>query len=134
VQRASSYRVWYVFVCAVVVSGAFGAQGLDATTKTENNDIAFVAANNAAMTTMMKGMSVTPSGDVDRDFVAMMVPHHQGANDMARLELRYGHNERLRRLAQEIVVTQQAEIAAMRLAIDGAPPAKETDNDSIRKP
>jgi len=77
----------------------------------------FMAENDAAMTRMMKGMSVKPTGDVDRDFVAMMVPHHQGAIDMALAELRYGHDERLRRIAQEIVVEQQQEIAAMRLAL-----------------
>jgi uncharacterized protein (DUF305 family) len=46
-----------------------------------------------------------------------MVPHHQGAIDMAIAELRFGRNERLRRMAQEIIVTQQQEIAAMRLAV-----------------
>src|SRR6185436_21098525 len=66
---------------------------------------------------MMAVMSVEPSGDVDTDFVAMMVPHHQGAIDMAQAQLRYGRNEQLRRIAQEIIVTQQQEIAAMRLAI-----------------
>ncbi len=45
----------------------------------------------------------------------MMAPHHQGAIDMAQAELRYGHNEQLRRLAQEIIVEQQQEIVAMRL-------------------
>jgi uncharacterized protein (DUF305 family) len=39
--------------------------------------------------------------DVDRDFVSMMIPHHQAAIEMAQAELRYGHNEILRRLAQE---------------------------------
>ena len=68
------------------------------------------------MNKMMADMTIKPTGDVDRDFVAMMVPHHQGAIDMAQAVLRYGHNEQLRRLAQEIVVTQQQEIAAMRLA------------------
>lgn len=82
-----------------------------------HHEAPFLAANDAAMTKMMNGMSVRPSGDIDHDFVAMMVPHHQGAIDMAVAELRYGHNERLRRLAQEIIVTQQQEIAAMRLAI-----------------
>src|SRR5271165_4526609 len=75
----------------------------------------FLAANEAAMGKMMDGMTVAPTGDIDRDFVAMMVPHHQGAIDMARLILRYGKNEQLKRLAQEIIVTQQEEIAAMRL-------------------
>ncbi len=77
----------------------------------------FLAENVSAMSKMMVDMGIKPSGDVDRDFVAMMVPHHQGAIDMAQAELRYGHNEQLRRMAQEIIVTQQQEIAAMRLAV-----------------
>jgi len=80
-------------------------------------EAAFLAENRAAMTTMMVGMDIRPSGDVDRDFVDMMEPHHQGAIDMAQAVLRHGHNERIRRLAQEIIVTQQQEIAAMRLAV-----------------
>ena len=83
----------------------------------------FVAENNAAMAKMMADMDVKPTGDVDRDFVAMMIPHHQGAIAMAQALLRYGHNEQLRRLAQEIIVTQQQEIATMRLAI-GEPPTQ----------
>jgi uncharacterized protein (DUF305 family) len=47
----------------------------------------------------------------------MMVPHHQGAIDMAVAVLRHGRNPQIRRLAQEIIVTQQQEIAAMRLAV-----------------
>ena len=77
------------------------------------------------MTKMMVDMGIDPSGDIDRDFVSMMVPHHQGAIDMAEAELRYGHNELLRRMAQEIVVTQQQEIAAMRLALDQPLPPSE---------
>lgn len=69
------------------------------------------------MTKMMNDMATMPTGDVDRDFVAMMVPHHQGAIDMALAVLRYGRNEQVKRLAQEIIVTQQQEIAAMRLAL-----------------
>src|SRR5882672_1145487 len=76
----------------------------------------FLAENDAAMNKMMADMAVKPSGDVDRDFVAMMVPHHQGAIDMAQAVLRYGRNEQLRRLAQEIVV--------MHLAVgDALPPS-----------
>jgi len=77
----------------------------------------FLAENDAAMKKMMSDMVVTPSGDVDLDFVAMMVPHHQGAIDMAVAVLRHGRNPQIRRLAQEIIVTQQQEIAAMRLAV-----------------
>ncbi len=80
----------------------------------------FLAENRAAMDRMMAGMHVRPSGDVDRDFSAMMIAHHQGAIDMARAELRYGGNEQLRRIAQGIVVEQQQEIEAMRLAVGGS--------------
>jgi hypothetical protein len=79
---------------------------------------AFLQENSAAMSAMMQAMSVKSSGHVDRDFAAMMVPHHQGAINMAVVYLRYGHNEQLRRIAQEIIVTQQQEIAVMRLAIE----------------
>ena len=84
----------------------------------------YLLDNVDAMTKMMAGMEIRPTGDVDRDFVAMMVPHHQGAIDMAVAVLRYGHNQKIRRLAQEIIVTQQQEIVAMRLAVGEAlPPA-----------
>lgn len=84
----------------------------------------FLDENNAAMDRMMAGMAVKPTGDVDRDFVEMMIPHHQGAIDMAMAVLKYGQNEQLRRIAQEIIVDQQQEIAAMRLAMgDPLPPS-----------
>jgi uncharacterized protein (DUF305 family) len=81
-------------------------------------DAAFVAQAKAAMTAMMNGMAVRPTGDVDKDFVEMMVPHHQGAIAMAKAELRYGRNEQLRRLAHDIIVAQQAEIGVMTRAVN----------------
>src|SRR5438045_6168100 len=69
------------------------------------------------MRKMMRDMVIKPTGDVDADFVAMMVPHHQGAIDMALAVLRYGRNAQIKRMAQEIIVSQQQEIAAMRLAV-----------------
>jgi hypothetical protein len=83
-----------------------------------SDEAPFLAENQAAMNKMMADMAVKPTGDVDRDFVAMMVPHHQGAVEMARAELKYGHNELLRRLARLIVKNQQQEITVMRLAVD----------------
>jgi hypothetical protein len=80
-------------------------------------ETSFLAENGAAMKKMMNDMTVAPTGAVDPDFVAMMVPHHQGAIDMAVAVLRHGRNPQIRRLAQEIIVTQQQEIAAMRLAV-----------------
>ncbi|MFM0517455.1 MULTISPECIES: DUF305 domain-containing protein [Caballeronia] len=98
-------------------------------TDTSVEEAPFLAENDKAMTKMMDDMSIKPTGDVDRDFVAMMVPHHQGALDMAQAELRYGHNEQLRRIAQEIVVEQQQEIVAMRLALGQPLPARATAPD-----
>jgi len=83
----------------------------------------FIAENGAAMKKMMVGMDIKPTGDVDADFAAMMIPHHQGAIDMAMAELRYGKNEQLRRISQEIIVDQQQEIVAMRLALGQPLPA-----------
>ena len=78
---------------------------------------AFADESRAAMRKMMAGMEVRPTGDVDRDFAALMIAHHQGAIDMAQAELRHGGNVLLRRMAQEIVVEQTSEIAAMNLAL-----------------
>jgi uncharacterized protein (DUF305 family) len=63
------------------------------------------------------------------------VPHHQGAIRMAQALLRYGHNERLRRMAQEIIVTQQQEIAAMHLALDETlPPSNVVPDRPLEEP
>jgi len=70
-----------------------------------------------AIERMHLAMHLGYTGDVDRDFARMMIPHHQGAIDMALAELRHGKDPRLKRLAQEIIVEQQQEIAVMRLAL-----------------
>jgi hypothetical protein len=91
----------------------------------------YLAENVSAMSKMMIDMGIRPSGDVDADFVAMMVPHHQGAIEMARAELRYGRNEPLRRMAQGIVVTQSQEITAMHLALGRPVPPAVPSPDQI---
>ena len=63
---------------------------------------------------MMEGMHITPTGDVDRDFALMMIPHHQGAIDMAKVELQYGKDPKLRAMAEAIVKAQEEEIAEMK--------------------
>ena len=68
---------------------------------------------------MHSEMHVELTGNPDRDFARMMIPHHQGAVDMALVELRYGRDERLRRLAQSIIVEQRQEIDLMRLYLAG---------------
>ena len=67
----------------------------------------------AADEKMMRGMMQPMTGDADRDFVSGMIPHHQGAVDMAKVELRYGKDPQMLRLARNIVAAQQQEIAQM---------------------
>jgi Domain of unknown function (DUF305) len=61
------------------------------------------------------------SGNADADFASLMVPHHQGAIQMAEVELQFGSDPHLRRLAEEIIVTQQSEIDLMNSVIRGFP-------------
>lgn len=68
----------------------------------------------AAMSKMDQGMSITYTGDADVDFVNGMIAHHQGAVDMARVELKYGKDPQLRKLAQNIIASQTKEIAFMK--------------------
>jgi hypothetical protein len=69
---------------------------------------------------MHETMEITSSGEPERDFLRMMIPHHQGAIDMALVILKHGHDERLKRLAQSIIVEQGQEITYMRRLL-GAP-------------
>jgi len=66
-----------------------------------------------AMDKMMQGMPKASTGMVDADFLLMMIPHHQSAIDMARVEIEEGTDEETRALAQEIIDAQEAEIAEM---------------------
>src|SRR5712671_6064413 len=90
-------------------------------------EASFMAENKAAMNKMMMDMAVKPSGNVDADFTAMMIPHHQGAVDMAEAELHYGHNRKLRRIARNIVAGQRRQIGAMRAAL-GQPLSEATSS------
>jgi len=86
--------------------------------------LAAVATENAAAVkdaftkvhqNMMASMqSMPPTGDADKDFVMMMVPHHQGAIDMAKIELQYGKDKDLRAMAEQIIKAQENEIAEMK--------------------
>ncbi|HEX7489924.1 MAG TPA: DUF305 domain-containing protein [Anaeromyxobacteraceae bacterium] len=84
----------------------------------------FPALMDEAMARMDEGMAVAPTGDPDRDFARMMIPHHQGAVEMAILELSFGRDERLRRLAQGIIVEQRQEIEVMQRVLADLGPAR----------
>lgn len=75
----------------------------------------FIAAMHAAMERMMRDMHAGASqGSPDRDFLAMMIPHHEGAVEMARLVLVHGRDPATRRLAEDIIASQTVEIAGMK--------------------
>jgi uncharacterized protein (DUF305 family) len=88
---------------------------------------AFAAEMHRQMKAMMEAMAAAPrSGDPDRDFLAMMIPHHQGAIEMARLVLVHGRDPLTRQVAEGIIAAQQAEISSMterlKLLTSGASP------------
>jgi len=116
----------FLTTIASAVCVTYALPALPADRRTINSsEPCFLSESDNAMTRMMADMSVKPAGNVDKDFVSMMVPHHQGAIDMAEAELRYGHDEHLRRIAQEIVIEQKQEIVAMRVALDEPIPTYE---------
>jgi uncharacterized protein (DUF305 family) len=74
------------------------------------------ASNDAyktAMDTMMSAMTVPYTGDADVDFAKSMIPHHNGAIDMAKVVLKFGKNAEIRKLAEGVVAAQDGEIAFM---------------------
>lgn len=116
--RSTSHRSLGILILASLCVGLL----LGPAARAGTNGFASLMA--AAMDRMDRAMGVAPSGDADRDFAAMMIPHHQGAIDVARAELGYGRDQVLRRLAEGIVVEQQQEIAVMRQALAALPPAR----------
>ncbi len=73
---------------------------------------------------MHKNMNVAPTGNPDADFVRNMIPHHEGAIAMARVELEHGKDPELRKLAQDIIDAQDKEIAFMKAWLNKARPAE----------
>ena len=90
--------------------GHGAGHGASPTTSEADARSAFETANAA----MHENMAVELTGDADIDFARSMIPHHQGAIDMARIVLEHGDDPEMRALAEEIVEAQEAEIAVMR--------------------
>lgn len=77
-------------------------------------DTPATTAYRQAMERMHMRMDIPYTGDADKDFAAGMIPHHQGAIDMARIELQYGKDPELKKLARNVVTAQEKEIAFLK--------------------
>jgi uncharacterized protein (DUF305 family) len=109
-----------------------GAKPSSAKQKTEPEYSRFTREMNAGMSTMMKDMH-TPgyAGNPDIDFLAMMIPHHEGAVEMARLVLVHGRDPATRRLAEDIIASQVVEIEGMKRRLATLRANKETGADEF---
>jgi uncharacterized protein (DUF305 family) len=108
------------------IAGLIAVFSIAALAQTEPRATSFMQAMKESMERMDNSMKSAPMNrDIDHDFCTMMIPHHQGAIDMAKAELLYGKNPVMRRLAEEIVVDQQSEIQAMQLWLGKQPTTPE---------
>ena len=109
---------WTLALAAVIAIGGGGlaySQGghhghRPAAPSASPSTAAFQAANEK----MHRDMAIAFTGDADRDFAAAMIPHHEGAIEMARIQLRFGRDPAMRRLAEAVIREQEREIAELR--------------------
>ncbi len=109
--KAFTFALFTCFAATAVIAADMPMASMNMSAQKPVNpaDAAFAAANTKMHHDMMQPMT----GDADRDFVNGMIPHHQGAVDMAKVELQYGKDPELKKFAQSIIDAQEKEIKFM---------------------
>lgn len=97
-----------LFIAAPALAQDHGAHGAN------DKADAVVEAYEQVTAKMHENMAIDLTGDADVDFVQGMIPHHQGAIDMAKVVLEHGKDPEIRKLAEGVIAAQEGEIAFMK--------------------